>query len=125
MLQKTQLMIEAPTHGITDSSIYLTWNAVSGNSSSATTYTVQWNEPSQTGFSSISLERTSNTVNNLQSNTLYSFSVVASSGETSNEITIATSKYNNAIRVIFRFDRSQQKSNNDQKFLTQIFPVGN
>ena len=107
-LQKTQLVIEVTANGTTDSSIDLTWNVVGGNSSSVT-YIVRWNETSETGFSIGPLQGTFKSVSNLQSNTRYSFIVVASSNETSNEITIATSKYNKTIRLHFRHVQSQRK----------------
>ena len=80
-----------------------------GENSSSVTYIVWWNEPSEAEFSSEPLQRTFYTVSNLQSNTRYSFTVVASNNETSNEITIATSKYNKPIQLLFGHVQFQRK----------------
>ena len=113
-------MIGASTsYDITDSSIFLNWTVASGVSSPVT-YTVWWNPPSETGFSNISgLGETFTTVSNLQSNTVYSIRIVASNGVRSDEIPIATSKYNKTKRIFLVTINLNKKSIKDQWFLTK------
>ena len=97
-------MIDASTSdGITVSSIFLSWTAASEVSSSVS-YTVEWSPPSETGSSSrFGLQETFTSVTDLQSNTLYSFTVVASNDETSDETSVATSEYNERKRAFLFF----------------------